>query len=124
MFLCEECSPVGFQSFLQSRGKCEDCGKLRACNDVPTDLLTGTADDAIPRSTVAAMEAHLKQTAAPARPEGLKDALHKIAFWLPVVGYEANETRYVNIEEVFAIKRLAADALERALAEKAGKNGN
>ena len=33
---------------------------------------------------------------------------------LPVVGYEAGDAQYVNIEDVFSMKRLAADALDTA----------
>lgn len=38
--------------------------------------------------------------------------LREIAFWLPTVTYEHDDLRYVNIEEVFALKRIAADARE------------
>lgn len=37
-------------------------------------------------------------------------ALREIAFWLPTVCYEHNDRRYCDIEDVYAMKRIAADA--------------
>jgi hypothetical protein len=37
------------------------------------------------------------------------EALRSIAFHVPIVCYEHDERRYVDIEEVFVLKRIAAD---------------
>lgn len=42
--------------------------------------------------------------------ESMQIELRKIAFHLPVVAYEQADQRYVNIEEIFEVKRIAADA--------------
>ncbi len=39
-----------------------------------------------------------------------RKALREIAFWLPTVCYEHNGRRYCDIEDVYALKRIAADA--------------
>jgi hypothetical protein len=40
------------------------------------------------------------------------EALLEIAFWVPTICYEHAEIRYVISEEVFTLKRIAADARE------------
>ena len=39
-----------------------------------------------------------------------RKALREIAFWLPTVCYEHDDRRYCDIEDVYAMKRIAADA--------------
>lgn len=41
MFYCEECRNKNMwpQSFHQSYGRCEDCGKAKACYDVPSKII-------------------------------------------------------------------------------------
>lgn len=38
------------------------------------------------------------------------EALREIAFWTPTICYEQSEQQYIDIEEAFRIKRIAADA--------------
>jgi hypothetical protein len=38
-----------------------------------------------------------------------KAALRRIAFWIPTISYEGNERRFTDVEEVFTLKRIAAD---------------
>jgi hypothetical protein len=44
----------------------------------------------------------------------LLEALRKIAFIVPVVCYEHDDQRYVDIEQLFEAKRIAGDAHARA----------
>lgn len=42
----------------------------------------------------------------------LRAELQRIAFWTPTVCYEHDDKRYVDIEDVYALKRIAANAIE------------
>lgn len=44
--------------------------------------------------------------------EQARAALRYIAFWLPVICHEHDDKRYTDVEDVFRMKRLAADATE------------
>lgn len=46
--------------------------------------------------------------------------LRVIAFWLPTIGYEQGDIRYTDVEDIFSLKRLAADAREAIDAARAG----
>lgn len=46
--------------------------------------------------------------------------LRVIAFWLPTIGYEQGDIRYADVEDIFSLKRLAADAREAIDAARAG----
>lgn len=61
-----------------------------------------------PATSLAAITAPLEAWIAE-----LESELQKIAWHLPTVCYEQSEERYVNIEEVFSLKRIAADLLVR-----------
>lgn len=41
----------------------------------------------------------------------LRAELQRIAFWTPTVCYEHDGKRYVDIEDIYSLKRIAADAI-------------